>query len=187
MSEEIDVVEVPRALLNRLLDRVDDLSNELANYRETNERDKATIRQDVHEAIEKAEGNTDEGGDETDESSAGDESTTPMERLLALGEQGVMADVTASVRRAKAIAQYFGQWASKAPKGLIIRDNLKSLLQTATSERLAWKQVYRACQALEKFTKGLIEFKRTTRHGWVLIAEPAVVDRFGRASSASGG
>ena len=52
---EADVVEVPRALLTRLLDRVDDLEAELTQYRSENERDKATIRQDVHEAIEKAE------------------------------------------------------------------------------------------------------------------------------------
>ena len=48
---ETDLVEVPQALLERLLDRVDDLEAELTQYRTENERDKATIRQDVHEAI----------------------------------------------------------------------------------------------------------------------------------------
>ena len=109
--------------------------------------------------------------------------------LLRLGEHGVMADVTASVERAKAIAAHFGQWASKTPKGLVVKDDLKSLLQTATREKLAWKQVYRAARALEKFTKGAIRFEKHRRHGWMLIAEPQIVARFSqlRASSATGG
>ena len=181
------VVEVPKALLERLLDRVDDLEAELTQYRTENERDKATIRQDVHEAIEKAEGTTDTESDETDDSSTNDESTTPMERLLQLGEAGVMIDVTASVKRAKAIAAHFGQWASRTPKGLVIKDNLKTLLQTATGEKLAWKQVYRAGRALKRFTKGAIRFEKHRRHGWMLIAEPQIVSRFGQASSANGG
>ena len=109
--------------------------------------------------------------------------------MLHLGEAGVMIDVTASVRRAKAIAAHFGQWAQKTPKGLVIKDNLKTLLQTATGEKLAWKQVYRAARALEKFTKGAIRFEKHRRHGWMVIAEPEIVTRFGqlRASSANGG
>ena len=180
-------VEVPRALLNRLLDRIDDLEAELTQYRTENERDKATIRQDVHEAIEKAEGATSTDDTPGDDPSTKDDAVTPMERLLTLGEQGVMADITASVKRAKAIAEHFGQWASKTPKGLVVKDNLKSLLQTATGEKLAWKQVYRACRALEEFTKGQIRFEKHRRHGWMLIAEPQIVTQLEQASSASGG
>ena len=180
-------VSVPRALLERLLDRIDDLEAELNQYRTENERDKATIRQDVHEAIEKAEAPSDTEADESTEESSGNDAVTPMERILQFGEAGVMIDVTASVKRAKAIAQHFSQWASKTPKGLVIKDNLKTLLQTATAEKLAWKQVYRACRALEKFTKGTIRFEKHRRHGWMLIAEPQVVSQLGRASSANGG
>ena len=73
---ETDLVEVPRALL----DRVDDLEAELTQYRTENERDKATIRQDVHEAIEKAEeGEPDETADaESTEESSGSDGVTPM-------------------------------------------------------------------------------------------------------------
>ena len=156
---------------------------ELEDYRAENEHDKATIRKQVTEVEE-----TSSAADaESDESGTQSESTTPMERLLHLGEQGVMIDVTASVKRAKAIAAHFGQWASRTPKGLVIKDNLKTLLRTATGEKLAWKQVYRAARALEKFTKGAIRFEKHRWHGWMLIAEPQVVSRFGRASSANGG
>ena len=68
-----------------------------------------------------------------------------------------------------------------------MKDNLKTLLQTATGEKLAWKQVYRAYRALEKFTKGQVRFEKHRRHGWMLIAEPQIVSRLGRASSATGG
>ena len=73
-----DLVEVPRALLERLLDRVDDLEAELTEYRTENERDKATIRQDVHQAVEKAEsiGTKDAQSDELE---ARDDSVTPMD------------------------------------------------------------------------------------------------------------
>jgi len=112
---------------------------------------------------------------------------TPMERLVRLGEESIMTNVTASVRRAKAIATHFGQWASRTPNGLVVKDNLKNLLETAVDERLAWKQVYRAARALEKFTKGAIRFEKHRRHGWMLVAEPAIVSRLGRASSANEG
>ena len=185
-----EIVEVPRALLERLLGRVDDLEAELSQYRSENERDKATIRQDVHEAIEKAESDSKAAAaesDESDESGARDDSMTPMERILRAGEEGVVFDITASVRRAKAIATHFRQWAKKTPNGLVIKDGLKSLVETATGERLFWKQIERAGHALEKFTKGAIRFTKTRRHGWTLVAEPAFITQLGRASSASGG
>jgi len=185
-----DTVEVPQGLLERLLDRVDDLEAELTQYRTENEHDKATIRQDVHEAIKKVESEGETApaeSDESDESATRDDSLTPMERILRAGEEGVMIDVTASVRRAKAIAEHFRQWAQKTPNGLVIKNGLKSLVETATGERLFWKQIERAGHALEKFTKGAIKFTKTRRHGWTLVAEPTFVTQLGRASSAPGG
>jgi phosphosulfolactate synthase (CoM biosynthesis protein A) len=182
-----DTIEVPQAVLERLLDRVDDLEAELSQYRSENERDKATIRQDVHEAIEKAEEGEETDDAQSDESGAQDDSMTPMEQVIRAGAEGVMFDVTASVRRAKAIAEHFCQWAQKTPNGLVIKDGLKTLVETATDERLFWKQIERAGHALEKFTKGAIQFRKTRRHGWTLVAEPAFVKQLGRASSVTGG
>lgn len=106
-----------------------------------------------------------------------------IERLAKFGENStVVADVTASVKRAKEIFTHFRQWASKTPTGYVAKDNWKRLLETATGESLAWKQVYRACRTLEKFTKGAIEFKKTRRHGWMVVA-----DSLERMSSAGGG
>jgi hypothetical protein len=155
---------------------------ELEEYRAENERDKATIRQQVTK-VERTEAGTE--GAHSDESDPENEPMTPMERLLRLGEDGIMIDVTASVRRAKAIAAHFAQWSSKTPNGLVVKDNLKSLLQTATNESLAWKQVYRAAQALEKFTKGAIRFEKHRRHGWMLIDDRGIASRLEQLRSSS--
>ena len=171
MSES-ETVGVPKALLERLLDRVDDLEDELSEYREHNEQDKATIRQDVHEAIEKADTAAEREAAESDDSRASDDSMTPMERLMRFGEDSIVGRATESVERAMAIAENFSRWASKTPKGLVISDGLKNLVETATGERLFWKQIERACLALAKFSKGAIAFKNHSEKGWMLIAQP---------------
>jgi hypothetical protein len=190
-GDESELVNVPRKLLNRVLDRMDNLEERLSEYEAENEHDKATIRQDVHEAIEKADEATEreptESG-ESDDSGDESESGTPMEQIIRAGESSVVANITASVRRAKAIGEHYLKWGTKPMKGgRVIKNNLKNLLETATGERLAWRQVYRACRALEEFTKGAIQFKKHRRHGWMLIAQPEIVARLGRVSSASTG
>jgi chromosome segregation ATPase len=190
LHEKIDRLE---AVIEDQADRIDQLLREkaqdrqriaeLEDYRAENEHDKATIRQQVTSTEQ-----TDPAADgESDESAARDDSMTPMERLVRLGEDSIMTNVTASVRRAEAIATHFRGWASRTPNGLVVKDHLKNLLETAVDERLAWKQVYRAARALEQFTKGAIRFEKHRRHGWMLVAEPAIVSRLGRASSVNGG
>ena len=153
---------------------------ELEEYRAENEHDKATIRQQVT-TVEQADSSTDAESDEND--SQNSPTGTPMEQLIQAGEAGVIGHVTASVERAETMARHFSQWASKAPNGLVIKDNLKSLLETATGERLAWNQVYRAAEALEEFTGEAIEFTKHRRFGWILVADPQVVTNLSRASS----
>ena len=109
----------------------------------------------------------------------------PIERIARLKESSgepennPFADTTPSVDRAVAIYQHFREWSSKAKAGRVIRDNLKKLLNTATGESLAWKQVYRACEKLEEYSKGSIEFIQHDRHGWMLVS--------GRSSSVGAG
>jgi septal ring factor EnvC (AmiA/AmiB activator) len=185
-----ETVNVRKDLLNRLLNELHELKSELAEYRDENERDKATIRKDVHEAMEKANTaaereSAEREPAESDESGSGDVSTTPMQQLLEAGEDGVLGDVTARVDRARVIAENFGQWATKTPNGLVIRDGLKNLIEAVTGERLAWSQVNRAREALAEFTNGAIGLKKTRKHGWVLIAQPD--DHRYRSLLASGG
>ena len=153
---------------------------ELEEYRAENEHDKATIRQQVTE-VEQTDSSADAGSDESDAQS--DSMGTPMEQVLRAGDAGVLGHVTASVERAITMAEHFSQWAGKAPNGLVIKDNLKTLLETATGERFAWNQVYRAAEALEDATNGAIEFTKHRRFGWILVADPQVVEKLSRASS----
>jgi hypothetical protein len=94
-----------------------------------------------------------------------------MERVIRSGENGVIGDLCARDRRAKAIAENFGQWASKTPSGLVIRGGIKDLLSADTGERLAWSQVNRAREALADLTNGAIALKRTSK-GWALVGQP---------------
>ena len=153
---------------------------ELEEYRAENEYDKATIRQQVTE-VEQTDSSADAGSDESDAQS--DSMGTPMEQVLRAGDAGVLGHVTTSVERAITMAEHFSQWAGKAPNGLVIKDNLKTLLETATGERFAWNQVYRAAEALEDATNGAIEFTKHRRFGWILVGDPQVVKNLSRASS----
>ena len=153
---------------------------ELEEYRAENEHDKATIRQQVTE-VEQTDSSADAGSDESDAQS--DSMGTPMEQVLRAGDAGVLGHVTTSVERAITMAEHFSQWAGKAPNGLVIKDNLKTLLETATGERFAWNQVYRAAEALEDATNGAIEFTKHRRFGWILVGDPQVVKNLSRASS----
>jgi predicted phage gp36 major capsid-like protein len=162
------IVDELRERIEQLEAENEELRAELSEYRDRNEHDKATIRQDVSEAKEIAESNTIES-DGSDESEPGE---TPMHQLIRAGEAGVLGSVTPSIRRAKAIAENFVQWARKAPGGLVITEGLKRLVETATGESLFWKQIERACNALAETSKGTIAFKNSRRKGWMLVAQP---------------
>lgn len=164
-------VEVPKELLEKVLDRVDELESRLSEYRNENEHDKATIRQQVNQVTEKANAQSSQSP-QNDENADESGPATPMERLIRMGENAVTKTLTPSDRRAKAIAEQFGRWSSRAPNGLVIKENLKTLLETATGETLAWEQVYRACRNLADLTKGAIAFKKHDRHGWILVSQP---------------
>ena len=123
--------------------------------------EKQQIDQDVHEASEKT---TSTNNIQNDETGAENNAVTPMERLLQFGEQGVMADVTASVQRAKAMAQYFDQWASKTPKGLVIKDTSRPYCRPPLASDSPRSRCIEQL-ALEKFTKGGIRIEKHCRHG----------------------
>lgn len=113
----------------------------------------------------------------------------PIERLLR-GEDDdwYVNSATESVERAKELYRHFREWSSSTQKGRVIKTSggkrgtatLKTLLNTALDgPDISWKQVYRACQKLEEWTKGAIQFTDHRRHGKMLVD--------GRASSAGSG
>lgn len=114
----------------------------------------------------------------------------PIERLVRGEDRDdwYAGNATESVERAKELYRHFRDWSSNTQKGRVIKTSggkrgtatLKTLLNTVLDEpEISWKQVYRACQKLEEWTKGAIQFTDRRRHGKMLVD--------GRASSAASG
>ncbi|UPV76625.1 hypothetical protein M0R89_19015 (plasmid) [Halorussus limi] len=104
---------------------------------------------------------------------------TPIERLATIGEDALDDHVTASDRRAVVLFEHWEEWSTTTPKGQLLKtaDSLKSLLSTACDERLAWKQVYRACRRLEQLSQGTVTFFDHDRHGRMLKQHDAFLSK----------
>jgi hypothetical protein len=138
--------------------------------------------------LDKALRNSRESGSSPSESTNDGEETqsrddtTTLERIADDDtENPAGIQIGPSIDRAAAVMENWQNWSKKAPKGRNIRDGLKTLLETATGETLAWRQVYRAGKKVEQLTKGKIVFLKHKKHGWMLLQPNE------RASSAANG
>jgi regulator of replication initiation timing len=109
----------------------------------------------------------------------------PIKRISVMDTDETGIDVTPSIERAVSIFEHWEEWSDKTPKGRVLKSNLKTLLRTATSEGLAWRQVYRAAKALEELSKGHIEFIDHSRHGKMLIETTPAKSEHCQSSSAA--
>jgi uncharacterized protein (DUF3084 family) len=130
---------------------------------------------DVEERLDDVEAGSGRatGGDDAAETIPQRAGMTPIERLSRMDAEDTGIDVTPSIERAVSIFNHWQEWSDKTPKGRVLKDGLKSLVRTATGEKLAWRQVYRAAEALEELSKGQIEFIHHNRHGKMLIESTA--------------
>jgi hypothetical protein len=127
------------------------------------------------------------GGGDAPETTMQRPDMTPIERLSKMDIEDTGIDVTPSIERAVSIFDHWREWSDKTPKGRVLKSGLKTLLRTATGEKLAWRQVYRAAEALEELSKGRIEFFDHKRHGKMLIeSEPARSGHCHSSSAATG-
>jgi regulator of replication initiation timing len=110
-----------------------------------------------------------ENEDAADGTSAQHLEMTPIERISIMDAEDTGIDMTPSIERAVSIFDHWKEWSKKTPKGRVVKDELKSLLRTATGEKLAWRQVYRAAEALEELSKGDIQFIHHNKHGKMVI------------------
>jgi len=123
------------------------------------------------------------GGDDAPETTMQRPDLTPIERISMMDAEDTGIDMTPSIERAVTIFDHWEEWSDKTPKGRVLKNDLKTLLRTATDEQLAWRQAYRAAEALEELSKGRIEFIDHSRHGKMLIqSQPA---RSGHCHSSS--
>ena len=109
------------------------------------------------------------GGGDAPETTMQQPDLTPIERISMMDAEDTGIDMTPSIERAVAIFDHWQEWSNKTPKGRVLKSDLKTLLRTATGEQLAWRQAYRAAEALEELSKGRIEFIDHSRHGKMLI------------------
>ena len=109
------------------------------------------------------------GGGDGSETAMQRPDMTPIERVSKMDAQDTGIDMTPSIERAVVIFDHWKEWSDKTPKGRVLKNDLKTLLRTATGEKLAWRQAYRAAEALDELSKGQIEFIHHKRHGKMLI------------------
>ena len=123
--------------------------------------------------------------DDSDSEAGTETNLTPIERVSKLGTEEVGLSVTPSIERAVTIFEHWEEWSEKTPKGRVLKSGLKTLLRTARDEKLAWRQVYRAAEALEELSKERIQHLDHARHGKLLLEAPTKHDC--QASSAPKG
>lgn len=97
----------------------------------------------------------------------------PMEvvNLLDLDELVNTQRSKETIERATTIFENLPDWGERTPKGRVLRmddHNVKNLVEAELDTSLEWKQVHRACEVVESFTKGACTYIRRERHGRVL-------------------
>jgi hypothetical protein len=95
---------------------------------------------------------------------------TPVEQLSRADDPSEVTD-SPTVERAVSLFKNLPRWGSKTPKGVVLKpaDNPLSLLEADQGESLAWKQYYRAAEALEQLSEGSVTFFDSDRHGKMIV------------------
>jgi vacuolar-type H+-ATPase subunit H len=161
VDEESEVAHDTEEIENE----VEQLRDDLAETR----REQAEDRQRISEVEETIE---DAGLDEETPTPNGGETTlrpddlTPIEQLARADNIEEVTD-SPTVERAVALFSNLPDWGSKTPRGIVLKpaDNPLRLLEADRDEQLAWKQYYRAAEALERLSHGSVTFVDHDRHG----------------------
>jgi seryl-tRNA synthetase len=176
LKERVDEAETERDELQNELERAEDSRGHIIGD-----------IVDVEEQLDNFEGDSLGGKteDAADETTAQHLEMTPIERISIMDAEDTGIDMTPSIERAVSIFDHWKEWSKKTPKGRVVKDELKTLLRTATGEKLAWRQVYRAAEALEELSKGDIQFIHHNKHGKMLIEPNPVKSGHCQSSSAA--
>jgi ElaB/YqjD/DUF883 family membrane-anchored ribosome-binding protein len=132
---------------------------------------------DVQEQVEEVESTV----EESNQAAATDGALTPEEvqeltplEQASLFEPDEILNTQRSretMERVLTIFENASEWGEKTRKGRVLRladHNVKNLLEAELDTSLCWKQLYRACRLVERYTKGAFTFFQTDRHGWIL-------------------
>ena len=172
-SEQIEAIE---SVGNELQSEVDQLADQVNNNTEAideeRERRSAEVEgchnriSEVENTVEEANINDENPTPEGPTTTIQHDELTPIEQLSQTDDIDEVTD-SQSVRRAVSLFKNLSDWGSRTPKGIVLKpaDNPLRLLEADQDESLAWKQYYRAAEALERLSEGSLTFFESTRHG----------------------
>jgi hypothetical protein len=145
-------------------DELDELEQDLDD-----EKDKRSAEiEGCHNRISNVEQDIDDAHPcpQADDTTIQADDLTPIEQLSQADDIEEVTD-SKSVQRAVSIFKNIDDWGNKTPKGIILKpaDNPLSLLEADQDESLAWKQYYRAAEALEQLSHGSVTFFHSDKHG----------------------
>lgn len=173
VEQLMNELEAVKAELLSTKDELESVKSEFHSYREAVSK-KFSGHEDELDDLE-ARFEDAKGGVEADETGSSDD-RLPIERMIEFREQdknhpALPSNGRESFDRAIHLFEHFGKWSNKTPKGRVITDGIRKLLETVSGESLAWRQVYRAMDKVEEWTNGMITHERTNRHGHVLVSD----------------
>lgn len=164
-----DVADAVEEEIQRKDDQIQELQDDLQDTQDHGGKERAELSKrvsDVEEAVEEGGFGDDSPTPRADKTGIQPSELTPIEQLSQADD---VSDVTDSptVERAVSLFKNLRQWGSKTPKGIVLKpaDNPLSLLEADQDESLAWKQYYRAAEALEQLSQGSVTFFDSDRHG----------------------
>ena len=167
-TEVIETVEKEgQQLAETVDDEIEQIQQDLEDTQEHSAKERAELSGRISTVEDAFEGTTPtvEGSETTIQQ----DELTPIEQLSQSKDVSEVTD-SPTVERAVSLFKNLPQWGSKTPKGIVLKptDNPLSLLEADRDESLAWKQYYRACEALERLSRGSVTFFHSDRHGKML-------------------
>jgi TolA-binding protein len=142
--------------------------NELQEKVESEADKRSAVEEGVHNRISEVEAKIEDTNPTPEPSTSAN--NTPIEQLSKANDVSEVTD-SPTVQRAVSLFKNLPQWGSKTPKGIVLKpaDNPLSLLEADRDESLAWKQYYRAAEALEQLSEGSVTFFDSDRHGKMIV------------------
>jgi hypothetical protein len=167
-----DVADAVEETISKKEKKIQQLEDDLQESKDHSGKERAELAKrvnEVEEAVEKGEFDSTDPHDDGETTIQADD-LTPVERLTQSDDPGEVTD-SPTVERAVSLFRNLPQWGSRTPKGIVLKpaDNPLSLLEADRDESLAWKQYYRAAEALEQLSQGSVTFVDSDRHGKMIV------------------
>lgn len=168
-----DVVEAVEETISEKDDEIQQLKDDLQDTQDHGGQERAELSKrvsEVEQAVEEGGFGDANGGVNGGETTIQPSELTPIEQLSQADDVSEVTD-SPTVERAVSLFRNLRQWGSKTPKGIVLKpaDNPLSLLEADQDESLAWKQYYRAAEALEQLSQGSVTFFDSDRHGKMVV------------------